>query len=261
MNVNRGFVTTGEMGLETQMRTAGSLGYDFVELAMWGRGKRERLADETDVVRERLAAEDLDCLVHLPFVGIDAGSPHEHVRAGARRELEACLDVAADLDARKAVVHPESGADDPAEQRRLMADWVAHLDDYAAARGVELCAETRGGGGYVTIVDFDHVVDDTDASVCVDTGHARIAGCDAADTAAFVAEHADRLSHFHLNDTTGPSDHHLAFGAGTIDFGTIFAPLQRADWSGTLSVESRSSQPPYLELSLRQLDALLDGDR
>jgi sugar phosphate isomerase/epimerase len=114
---------------------------------------------------------------------------------------------------------------------------------------------------YVALDDIDHLLTDTDAMLTIDTGHARIAGYEAADLAEFLAVHGDRVSHFHLNDTTGPSDDHLSFGAGTIDFETIFEPLHRADWSGTLSVESKSCQPAYLDLSLQQLDAVLDAGR
>lgn len=258
MDVNRGFVTDGDIELEDQVETAATLGYDYVEVGMWGVGDRQTLTTEAEALRDRLTSVELDCLVHLPFAGIDLGSPHEHVREGARRELEACLDLAADLDARKAVVHPTSEADDSDEQRRLMTEGIRRLDEYATERDIVLCAENLFGG-YATLDDVDHVLADTDAMLVVDTGHARITGHEAPELAEFLAEHGDRVSHFHLNDTTGPSDDHLPFGAGTIDFGAIFEPLQRADWSGTLSVETKSRQREYLELSLQQLDAVLDS--
>lgn len=260
MDVNRGFVTGGFVELEEQIGTAATLGYDFVEIGMWGVGDREVLAADSGAIRDRLAETGLDCLVHLPFGGIDVGAPREHVREGALRELEASLDLAADLGARKAVVHPESSADDPDEQRRLVAESISRLDEYAADRDIVLCAENMTTS-YVTLDDIDHLLADTDTMLIIDTGHARIAGYEAADLGEFLAEHGDRVSHFHLNDTTGPSDDHLSFGAGTIDFHTIFESLQRTDWSGTLSVESQTCDADYLELSLRRLDGVLDSVR
>ena len=260
MNVDRGFVTGDDLGLEEQVETAAMLGYDYVEISMFGADDRQTLAAKTGAVRDRLIDAGLDCLVHLPFVGIDIGAPHEHVREGALREIEAYLDIAADFGARKAVVHPESGADDPDDQRRLVTEGICRLDAYAADRGIVLCAENMPSH-YVALDDIDHLLTDTDAMLTIDTGHARIAGYEATDLAEFLTMHGDRVSHFHLNDTAGPSDDHLSFGAGTIDFETIFEPLHRADWSGTLSVESKSCQPAYLDLSLQQLDVVLDSGR
>lgn len=255
MDAHRGVGTRPSVELSQQLAVAGRLGFDFVEILMRDSGERSRLAANQGRIRDHLEEGCLDCVVHLPFAGVDPGSPHEHVRNGSREELEACLDVAATIGARKAVVHPESGATDPGRRRRLMAGAVRRLDEYAADRDIVLCAETRGAGGYVTIVDFDHVFADTDAQVCIDTGHARIAGYDTEDMAAFAAEHADRISHFHLNDTTGQSDDHLPVGAGTIDFATVFEGL--AGWSGTLTIETKTTDPEYLALALDRLDGLL----
>jgi sugar phosphate isomerase/epimerase len=258
MNVDRGVITRDDVDLFEQIETAGDIGFDFVEIFMQGSGDRTVFEDEATALREALSAAGLDCLVHLPFTRIDLGSPHEHVREGARRELSACLDAAAAVGARKAIAHPVSGADDPDEQRRLMAEGVRRVDEAAAGRDIELCVENMFGK-YVTVHDLDHVVADTDASLVLDTGHARIEGSDEAETAAFLAEHADRVSHLHLNDTVGRSDDHLPVGAGTIDFGRLFEPLAAADWSGTMTIETTTTDPTYRELALDRLDAVLGG--
>jgi sugar phosphate isomerase/epimerase len=256
MDVDRGVITRDDVDLFEQIETAGTVGFDFVELFMSGSGDRTVFETDAEAVREALSAAGVDCLVHLPFSGLDLGSPHEGVREGVHRELEACLDAAAAAGARKAIAHPESGADDPDEQRRLMADGVRQLDEAAADRGIELCVENMFGG-YVTIHELDHVVADTDSSLVIDTGHARIAGADEAATAAFLAEHADRVSHFHLNDTVGRSDDHLPFGAGTIDFERLFEPLAETGWTGTMTIETVTTDPAYRELALERLDAVL----
>jgi sugar phosphate isomerase/epimerase len=90
----------------------------------------------------------------------------------------------------------------------------------------------------------------------LDTGHARVSGLDSAEIASFVGEHADRISHFHLNDTRGPSDEHLPFGAGTIDFEVIFDALPD-DWEGTMSLEVFTLDFDYIGASKERLDALL----
>jgi sugar phosphate isomerase/epimerase len=254
MPIDRGFVTNGSVPLADSIDAAGALDFDFVEIIMHGSGHRSELAPGP--VRERLDDNGLDCLVHLPFSGIDVGSPHEHVRRGSIEEIEASLSVAGAIDARKAVLHPTSGADGD-DCRRLMAEGVRAVDDAAREHGIEVCAENMFAK-YVTVDDFGDVVADTDVSLTVDTGHARIEGHDAADTAAVIAEHRDRVSHLHLNDTRGRSDEHLPFGAGTLDFDTVFEPL-REDWDGTLSLEVGTQNLDYIGHSKEHLDALIEA--
>jgi sugar phosphate isomerase/epimerase len=219
MPIDRGFVTNGSVPLADSIDAAGALDFDFVEIIMHGSGHRSELAPGP--VRERLDDNGLDCLVHLPFSGIDVGSPHEHVRRGSIEEIEASLSVAGAIDARKAVLHPTSGADGD-DRRRLMAEGVRAVDDAAREHGIEVCAENMFG------------------------------------TAAVIAEHRDRVSHLHLNDTRGRSDEHLPFGAGTLDFDTVFEPL-REDWDGTLSLEVGTQNLDYIGHSKEHLDALIEA--
>jgi sugar phosphate isomerase/epimerase len=256
MAIDCGFVTSRDADLPESIDAGGRFGFDYVEVLMENAGHRSRLADSTAALRELLDDHALECVVHLPFHGIDVGSPHEHVRTGSRREIEAALDVASALDARKAVLHPTSIADDPAAARSLMAEGVRRVDAYAEELGIELCVGNMFGG-YVRVQEFEHILADTDASVTFDTGHARIEGYDAADSAAFLSEHADRVSHLHLNETRGPSDEHLPFGAGNLDFETLLEPLVSTDWDGTLSLEVGTQNLAYVGYSKDHLDAVL----
>jgi sugar phosphate isomerase/epimerase len=137
-----------------------------------------------------------------------------------------------------------------------MTDAVAQLNAVAADHGVEICAENMFGA-YATIDELEHVLADTDASLTVDTGHARIEGYSATEMADFLAAHSGRVSHIHCNDTRGQSDEHLPIGAGTIDFETVLAPLVERDWDGTVSVEVLTRNFEYIEHSIDQLDATL----
>jgi sugar phosphate isomerase/epimerase len=255
MPPDRGFVTNASREPTSAIDAAGRMGLDFVELFMAGEGDRDALADRADEVRERLDAAGVGCLVHLPFGGIDLGAPRGPVREGALEELAANLAVAGDLGARKAVVHPTSSADDPDRRRRLVVEGLRRLDDVAAEHGVELCAENMFGT-YATVHDLPEVVAETDVSLTFDTGHARIEGHSAADSAAFLREHRDAVSHLHLNDTWGQSDDHMPLGAGTLDFDTLLDPL-RDGWDGTLSLEIRTRNDDYIEHSLTHLDELI----
>lgn len=259
MNVRTGFVTQMGMSHETALDAAADYGFDFVELMMDGTGERTQLDARADEIRSSLAARDLDLLVHLPFGGIDLGSPFEHVRQGSVRELAAAIDTAADLDAEKAVVHPTTNAWsagwDAADLRANVVDSLRTLDDHATDVGVELCAENVPRSIFRTH-EFSELLRETDVSVTLDTGHARMDGRDSAGIAAFAERCGNRISHLHLNDTRQAKDEHLPFGAGDIDFAAIFDALG-ADWTGTLSLEVFTLDVDYLGVSKRRLDELL----
>lgn len=253
-----GFVTQLPIALDRQLAFAGGAGFEFVEVLMDGPTAYRRLDDRAESIRGRLADGGLDLLVHLPFP-TDIGSPYPAVRTGAVTTQQRCLDVAAELGAEKAVLHPETSAWDVAWEhenvREHIDESVASLTDYAAEDGIEICAENIFGSAY-TIETIDQLLAATDTSMTLDTGHARVTGYDETDTAAFVAEYGDRISHVHLNDTRTPQDEHLPFGAGTIEFGEIFDAFPD-DWTGTLSLEVGTNSIEYLRHSKTALDELL----
>jgi len=258
MHPRTGFVTRLALSLEDQFALAADAGFDYVEILADGHRAPDTLADDRTEVVDALDRHDLDLVVHLPFP-TDIGSPYEAVRAGTVETQTQALETAAALGAEKAVLHPESSAWEVAwddDQVRPYVDQsVADLAAVGDNHGVEVCAENLFENAY-TIDTIDGLLDRTDVSMTLDTGHARVTGYDVTDTAAFVSEHADRISHVHLNDTRRPRDEHLPFGAGTIDFETLFAAFP-ADWSGTLSVEAGTNSLRYLRESKVVLDEQL----
>ncbi|WP_159435768.1 sugar phosphate isomerase/epimerase family protein [Halobaculum gomorrense] len=259
MRPTLGFVTQLGIDLDDCIRFAGREGFDYVEVLMDGDNRRGSLAERAGDVRSSLAATDLDAAVHLPFP-IDLGSPHDRQREGGVAELRACLDVAADLGAGTAVVHPTATAWDAAwdgdRLRPLVYDSLDRLADHAGPLGIELCAENIFGSVH-TVAEMPALLEETTVSMTLDTGHARVSGYDEADTAAFVADHADRVRHVHLNDTRRPADEHLPFGAGTIDFEPILGAFPEG-WDGSLSLEVGTRDLDYIGESKRRLETVLE---
>lgn len=261
MNVDIGFVTQLGMGLPDAVAIAADHGYDYVEVMLDGAGARDRLAPRRDELRTALSDRGVDCTVHLPFGSIDPGSPFDAVRSGAVAELEAHLDLASALGATKATVHPTTDAWAPAHDDETVGDAIVesvrHLDGYAADRDVELVAENIPKGRFDTN-GIDELLDRTAVSMCLDTGHARVDGRDDGGIAALIDAHADRISHFHLNDVRGPSDEHLPIGAGFVDFERLFRALPD-DWTGTLSAEVFTHDAGYLGHSLDRIEESLSA--
>lgn len=234
---------------------AAANGCEFVEVLMDGRARPETI-DAT--LGPALAESDgIGLVVHLPFT-VPVWSPFDSHADGLQRTHRECLEAAASLGAEAAVVHPSAAAmGDAYDDDEIVAgvlDAIDDLDAAAAALDVELCVENLQSGPF-TLDGLRHVVDDTAASLVVDTGHARVSGHDRDATTDFLAANAERVSHLHLNDTRGASDDHLPLGAGTVDFAAIFDALG-PDWSGRLSVEAVIGDLDYLEASLERLDEL-----
>ncbi|MFB9804192.1 sugar phosphate isomerase/epimerase family protein [Haladaptatus pallidirubidus] len=175
------------------------------------------------------------------------------------REVQAAVETASAFGATKGVLHASSSAWKPAWDAEIIGSNVVRsvreIDEFADELGFEICVENIPDGWF-TIHDFDRIFEETDASMTLDTGHARIDGLDSGGTASFVGRHGDRISHFHLNDTRRAKDEHLPFGSGTIDFREIFAALPDG-WNGTLSLEVFTLDYGYIETSKAYLDTLL----
>ena len=255
MDASTGFVTQLGMDYETAFDVAEELAFDYVELLMDGDHERRNLDPEE--VRTAAKTRDLDLMVHLPFA-LDVGSAYEHVREGAIQELVAAAETAAAAGATKGVAHADSKAWGPAwddaDLRELVFESVREIDA-RTPDDFEVCFENIPRGACSTRT-FPTLFDETDAAMTLDTGHARVDGLDSAEMASFVADHADRISHFHLNDTRKPQDEHLPFGSGTIDFEQILGALPD-EWSGTLSLEVFTLDYGYIGVSKEYLDTVL----
>lgn len=259
-DVRTGYVTqthTGDVSWREAVETGARIGFDFVELYLDGATERTTL--DPAAVAAAVEEPDLDLLVHLPFVDVDIGSPRDRIRDASIAEQRDCIEAAAAMSAEKAVLHASSHARPPEWDvetvEPLLLDSVRKLDEFGRERGVEICVENLPGVLF-TVHDFDRVFAETDAAMTFDTGHARVDGMDEGDMASFLAEHGDRVSHVHVNDSRLAADEHVPTGSGTLDFGTALAPL-REDWTGTVSVEVFTFDADYLELSARKLDDFL----
>lgn len=257
MNTQIGFSVPESLGVRMvpALELAVETDCNFIEFVMDGNGHPDRLPDDFSA---RLADTDLGLVVHLPF-SVPVAAPFAAQHEGLVATHEHCLDIAASLGAEKAVLHPSSAAWKLAwpnsEIETNIAESVRELHAYGADKGIEVCVENLITSRF-TVENFDQLLKATDAPMTLDTGHARAVGFDSDEIAAFAADHRERISHIHLNDTLGESDDHLPFGAGTIDFDALFRALGD-DWEGTLCLEVVVGDLEYVGMSVRRLREIL----
>lgn len=255
MAVSIGFVTQTGMEPSETIQKAVEHGFDHVELLMEGNNDRSRL--DADVVNESVASNDVDLHAHLPF-HLDVASPKEHVREGSIKEVEAAIETAAAAGAEKAVLHAGTqawlAAWDPEYVKSNLIQSIRHLDEVAEAYEMELCVENLPSGFFTLREDFPRLLAETDASVCLDTGHVLREGWDEAEIGEYVANSDHRVSHLHLADPREDGAVHLPLGSGSTEFETLLRPVTESDWSRTASIEVFTYNFDYLAASKRHVE-------
>lgn len=262
MNVEVGIASYPDIDLPQLFVEAQRLDIDFVELILEGEYRREKASERQSEIRD-LASDDVGLIVHLPFGGIDIGSPFEHVREGAVKELKRSITTAVDLGATKAVfhagtyVHPQIWTQESVEHSLI--DSIQELTAHAQQHGITLGMENVPNP-FVTVLDFPALFDATAVHATLDTGHARVNEVTAAELYQILEQHGNRFTHVHLNDTRGASDDHLPVGMGSIDFRTMFESLPD-HWTGSMTVEAITSDVEYMATGIDQLTTILDDLR
>lgn len=259
--VRQGFMVDNGMDPKRCFRLADERGFDFLELNTDYQFDRSR----TDPAEVRALADEhgLDLVCHLPY-RLDACSPREHVREGSVRELEAAVDHAAAMGAEAGIFHLHTLVHErnwtAEEVRPGMYETADRLTEYGAERGVSVVGENLKSP-FFDAGDFSEFFTETDASACLDTGHAFATGQDSEAQAALIREHGDRIDHVHLNDTrTDADDEHLPVGIGCVGFGEIAAAMRETGWEGTCTHELFTFDPSYAVHGKERFDSLLAGE-
>lgn len=258
MHVDVGVASYPDLSLGELFQRSRDINADFVEVVMEGEYHRETLVNRVSEI-ERLIDGDLDLVVHLPFGGLDIGSPFGHVRSGAVQELKENIRLAGELGAEKAVCHADTYVHPAVWDKNTvftsLITSVQELVSFAGEHGVELGMENVPNP-FITITDFPELFEKSAINATLDTGHARVNETSNAALIELLETHGDRVTHFHLNDTRGASDDHLPVGMGTIDFVSLFRSLPD-DWTGSMTVEAITTDFDYMAEGVEHLRNLL----
>jgi sugar phosphate isomerase/epimerase len=168
------------------------------------------------------------------------------VRQAAIRETEAALQIARQIPFQTLVVHlgvPSRRAVEGDNSRSAAIRSADEICAAAAAAGVKVAFEVipndlSSAAALAAMLDRD--LDATSAGVCLDFGHAHMAG-DAADAVETLAEH---LVATHVHDNHGRDDEHLVPYRGTINWDMVLQTLQKVGYEGAYVMELAATGAP-----------------
>ena len=155
------------------------------------------------------------------------------------------IDLFAAIGIRAAVLHmggaslKEIGwAHDAVFERRVAA--LSRIAEYAARAGITICLENMAFPNcdvstFEEIGAFIAGTPSSNVAVCLDTGHALLAGVDCAE---FVLQAQGLLRALHIAENDGTHDEHLLpYTRGTIDWHGVLDALSEIGYGGLFNME------------------------
>jgi sugar phosphate isomerase/epimerase len=177
---------------------------------------------------------------------LSLASPDAAMRQQAVAETEHALQIARRIPYRVLVVHlglprtPQSVAGE--NSRDAARRSVEELQRLAEPLGVTLALEVMANdlSRASSLVHFiEQVVDGPQPGICLDFGHAHVAG-ELADAVETVSEH---LIAAHVHDNRGRTSDHLLPFEGSIDWPLALTAIQKVGYDGPLIFEVAAAGP------------------
>ena len=200
---------------------------------------------------------------HLPFgVEHDLASFYESARRAAVDSVSAWMERSVRLGSRIGILHP-GGSYHPVEVEgvdpylRAFDRSITTLLERAAALDYTLAVENlpprdgvaRFGSRPKHLARIAAEFQHPNLGFCFDTGHALMTGRDAIH--GYFTAMGSRLVAFHLSDSPGDRDLHLAPGHGNVDWPRVFRHMGDLGFSGYACIET----PPFAAGPDYQTDA------
>jgi sugar phosphate isomerase/epimerase len=197
----------------------------------------------------------MQLVCHLPtFVSI--ADLTESIRQASLDEMYHSLEVAAELNALKVVLHPGHIGGLASFVMDIALDLgmksLNAIIEKAHRLGLSVCLENM----FPRIQSFyepSHFTDILerfpDLKLTLDSGHANIGSRNEQKIFEFIRQFGNRIGHVHLSDNLGHRDDHLPIGNGTVNFQKIADALSECGYDDTLTLEIFSEDRRQLKSS------------
>lgn len=248
----------------SELETISELGFDYLELTMDPPLAHHTLIrEQKSQIMKALESHNMGMVCHLPsFLAI--ADLTKSLREASVKEMTDSLQMASEMGASKAVLHPwyitGLGALVADQAKQYGLESVAVIVDKADRLGMTLCIENMFPRAR-SIIEPDGFVEVFDRfptlKLTLDTGHAHIARKGKNRNLEFMEKFGDRIGHVHASDNFGKEDNHLPVGAGNLDFRKIIKGLKGIGYDKTMTLEVFSRDKEYLRTSREKLSAMI----
>ena len=251
--------------LVTEIETFAQMGFDYLELAMDPpMAHYSILSRDMDVIKQRLNDNGLGLLCHLPTFVLTADLT-EKIRRASVDEMVQSLEVAAELGAKKVVLHPSMvfgmGAFVMGTVKDYFYEFLAEMVAAASQLKLTICLENMMPRNLLGVepADFEEIFEMYPTlQMTLDTGHANIGDPAASRLWELVERFGNSLGHIHISDNLGKRDDHLAVGQGTVDFSTLISRLVELGYDDTITLEIFDHNRRMLTESRDKIQKLFD---
>ena len=250
-----------------EIETFARLGFDYLELAMDPpMAHHSTLSYSRTAITRAMKGNGLGLVCHLPTF-LSTADLTESLRRASLTEMHRSLEVAAELGAKKVVLHPSMaggmGAYVLDTVKGYAFEFLSGIVDAARPLDVTICLENmfvRNRLG-VEPEDFEEIFKAFPSlKLTLDTGHANIHDRRGRRLKALVNRFGLRIGHLHVSDNQGTRDDHLAVGQGTIKFADLVMRLKGAGYDDTLTLEVFDENRQMLVESRERIKAMFaDG--
>jgi sugar phosphate isomerase/epimerase len=249
-----------------ELEVLADLGFDYLELAMDPpQAHYTTIRREKSRILEALERRGMGLVCHLPTF-VSTADLTASLRRSSLEEVLGSLEVAAELRARKVVLHPSHTAGlgvyvmDEIRQHGL--ESLTAIVERSEDLGLCLCLENLFPATQ-SLVDAEEFVAVFERfpglKLTLDTGHTNIESKGGRKLLGFIDRFADRLGHVHASDNFGKRDDHLPIGAGTVDYLRVAKVLKGIGYDETVTLEIFSPDRDYLMISREKLAGMLSS--
>ncbi len=227
-----------------QIEEIGRLQFDYLELAMDAPLGHHSIvsAIKPDITRS-LKDKGLGLVCHLPTF-VSTADLTEGIRKASVEEMHRSLELAFELGAEKAVLHPSMvvgmGAFALDRVKGYAIDFLAGFVPAAVQMNMAICFENLFPRCIIGVEpdEFAEIFKlFPSLRLTLDSGHANIGDQGQGRLMLLAERFGKSIGHLHFSDNHGKRDDHLAIGEGNINFFELVQSLKQTGYDDTLTLE------------------------
>jgi sugar phosphate isomerase/epimerase len=246
-----------------EVKAIAELKFDYLELAMDPpHGDAKSIGKQKREIVDSLKQYDLGLVCHLPTF-LSTADLTDRLRRASIEEVIASLEIAAELQPLKVVLHPS--------YMMGLSVFVPDLTSAHALESLEIIVEKAHSLGLCLCLEnmfprthwlvnpeefVEILAKFPTINLLLDVGHAHIEDAGGKKCLQFIEMFPGRIGHLHVSDNFGKEDQHLPIGAGIIDFSRVVNALKAKGYDDTVTLEVFSRDREYLKISKRKMEEM-----